>query len=334
MKKEKMSKETFELNFPYECNQKTKSISTIGGNWSRIQLTHEFKVDEELHGEWLILVTGFNNQIHLKLFSKNSLEDLTYDMEVLNLDFEYPAARLARVEDGLMEKVSKGTYISFVTNINHPEIPYIQLVYYFNILVKLKIKYSVWKPPKTKLRPPITGPSFAKRMKTMLFDEDTSDAVIICGNEKLLCHKLVLCSASKVFKSMFLEDAVFNEAKNGTLEIKDFSAKTMRTFLTYLYTDSIGADEIDVDLLRAADKYDLERLVSECVSELFMKINPENILEIIETAHLLNLTDLYDEVLSKLKNGMKPTNQDGFNDLVAKYPAIAQDLLNSLLFQK
>ena len=63
-----------------------------------------------------------------------------------------------------------------------------------DIEVQLKITYS---PP---VIGPVVGPSFAQRCEAMLNDKDTSDVTIICEEERLTCHKFVLCSTSDVFK--------------------------------------------------------------------------------------------------------------------------------------
>ena len=238
-------------------------------------------------------------QIRFEVVSKKyPLKDLTYDMEVRNLDGDYTKAKLVQVKNGIMEEVEKGTYTSYMTKVTHPT--HLSQV---SMLVKLKIKYAKPEP----MEPPMIGPTFSQRMKTMLFDEETSDALIICGEEKIPCHKIVLCSTSTVFKQMFLEDAVYLEGKSGVLEVKDFSAQTIRSFLKYLYTDAVSPDEIDLDLLRVADKYDLKRLVNECVRGLKWKINPQNVFEIMDTARLLNNKDLLDGAMSKIQSGMKPT---------------------------
>merc|ERR1719322_2188554 len=76
----------------------------------------------------------------------------------------------------------------------------------------------------------------------------------------------------------------------------DFPAKTMKSFIKYLYTDSIDHVEIDYDLLRAAHLYDFKKLISECVRGLSVKINVDNVKDMLQVALMLELPTLLEQV--------------------------------------
>merc|ERR1712062_206220 len=60
--------------------------------------------------------------------------------------------------------------------------------------------------------------------------------------------------------------------------------------------DSIDQVEIDYDLLRAAHLYDFKKLISECVRGLSMKINDDNVKDMLQIALMLELPTLLEQV--------------------------------------
>ena len=114
------------------------------------------------------------------------------------------------------------------------------------------------------------------------------DITIICQSEKFQCHKLIICARSDVFQTMFDEDSNSKEAKNGVLEIVDFDPKTVEAFLKYIYTDEVDSSEdLDINLIYIAHKYNVSRLVSVCASILRRQINDENIVELLVAGYFL-----------------------------------------------
>ena len=147
--------------------------------------------------------------------------------------------------------------------------------------------------------PMVAGPT----LQDLLTDDETSDFKIVCEGEELKCHKLILSLRSDFFKKMFNRDC--KESNEGIMTTTDFTGKTMRSFLKYLYTDSIDQVEIDCDLLRAAHLYDFKKLISECVQGLSMKINDDNVKEMLQIALMLELPTLLEEAKKKMKEKLQ-----------------------------
>ena len=61
--------------------------------------------------------------------------------------------------------------------------------------------------------------SLAKDLAIQLADPSFTDWTLICEDEKILCHRVILGSRSSVFKVMF-EQAGFNESKTLQTHIK------------------------------------------------------------------------------------------------------------------
>ena len=174
--------------------------------------------------------------------------------------------------------------------------------------------------------------SIIEALQNTFLDKEASDLKIVCDNEEIHCHKVILSQRSDVFKAMFCRQNSYTEIKEGILKIEDISAKTMKTFLKYIYTDFIEIEEIDCDLLYAANKYNFKRLVSECLKHLRYSINNENVIVIIMAAFLLDKDDLIMEAMKVLKENGTKDNLSEWNELLKECPGLSQKISNLLLF--
>ena len=168
---------------------------------------------------------------------------------------------------------------------------------------KFFINFTFVKPEslvKPSVFPLVDGPTFQDLLTDTKIMDETSDFKIVCQGEELKCHKLVLSMRSDFFKKMF-NNRDYKESNEGIMTTTDFTGKTMKSFLKYLYTDSIDQDEIDHYLLRAAHLYDFKKLISECVRGLSMKINDDNVKDMLKIALLLELPTLLEEAKKKMK---------------------------------
>jgi hypothetical protein len=100
-----------------------------------------------------------------------------------------------------------------------------------------------------------------------------NDVTIICGldEEKFACHKAILAVRSNVFSAMF-NMVESSENQTGVVKVNDINGKTMKSLLKYIYQDRVEEEDVDVDLLLAADKYDLPGkgfFKSNCPDRLF-----------------------------------------------------------------
>ena len=178
-----------------------------------------------------------------------------------------------------------------------------KLNFYEELYYKFFINFTFVKPEslvKPSVFPLVDGPTFQDLLIDTKIMDETSDFKIVCQGEELKCHKLVLSMRSDFFKKMF-NNRDYKESNEGIMTTTDFTGKTMKSFLKYLYTDSIDQDEIDHYLLRAAHLYDFKKLISECVRGLSMKINDDNVEDMLKIALLLELPTLLEEAKKKMK---------------------------------
>ncbi|KAL3081766.1 hypothetical protein niasHS_011851 [Heterodera schachtii] len=128
--------------------------------------------------------------------------------------------------------------------------------------------------------------SLADQMKEVLDNGEYSDVQFLVGkgDKKEATHRAILSSASDVFKAMFRYD-------KGQIEITDIEIDTFKTMLTFIYTkhsNGLNANNW-LDVLKAADKYNIKGLVNECANFPVEKLT--NVFVAIEKALLLNMED-------------------------------------------
>ena len=135
-----------------------------------------------------------------------------------------------------------------------------------------------------------SGPSDISGTKPLFMDKESSDVKIVVYDEvpdndasevstskSLDCHKTVLSSKSEVFKAMFANNSMV-ESSSGEVKITDVPANVMELLLRYIYYDDVAIKDITCELLMAAEKYNVEKLVNICVKHLAENLTKENVM--------------------------------------------------------
>ena len=163
-----------------------------------------------------------------------------------------------------------------------------------------------------------------------------SDFEIICTNKssekdeevehRFRCHKLVLFLGSEYYKKMFSGN--FTENK-GTVTVTDVSSHTMANILKYLYTGALNKSEMDVELLMAADKYEIGHLKAICELELGTKITIETALELASVATLCGSNIFKRHVLDFIRKHWKHLDAKKRFDWTKENPHILSEVLHT-----
>ena len=95
-----------------------------------------------------------------------------------------------------------------------------------------------------------------------------SDFTIVCGEERIPCHKVVLAARSSVLKDM-----IESETSNGSdsVDLSNHGSEVVKTVVEYIYTgkvERIGDGDSLADLLKAADYFVLPGLKNLCFAEI------------------------------------------------------------------
>jgi len=129
-----------------------------------------------------------------------------------------------------------------------------------------------------KVEPPI-----ALDLTPALEDDTYSDCILVCGEETLKAHKLILATRSSVFRAMFDTDMI--EGRESRVVVEDLEVPVVKGLLKYLYSNQVE-EEISSGLLEAAEKYDLQDLKSACEVVLKKSITKDNAVDILQLADL------------------------------------------------
>lgn len=129
-------------------------------------------------------------------------------------------------------------------------------------------------------------------LSRMLTEGILTDVVISASDGSIGAHRAVLASRSPVFFSMFSHD--LREKELSTINISDMSIEACQVFLNYVY-GNIEHDNFlshRLELLHAADKYDISDLKEACHESLLEDIDTTNVLERLQFAYLYQLPKL------------------------------------------
>ncbi|XP_052132444.1 uncharacterized protein LOC113207718 [Frankliniella occidentalis] len=113
------------------------------------------------------------------------------------------------------------------------------------------------------------------------------DVKLVVEGVELPAHRNVLALRSPVLSNMLTGD--FKEARDGRVELLDFSSGAVAKFLEFLYTDQIGDwANSELELLQLSDKYMVPELRSECALRLW-SCDPLRALEVLHAAGLCDI---------------------------------------------
>ena len=133
-------------------------------------------------------------------------------------------------------------------------------------------------------------------LKDLYLVEQNADVTLICEDGvEIRAHSAVLMAMSPVFHVMFSGD--FREKLSGVCKILDFDGTIIRHLVNYMYgiNDRLTLHEV-LEVLVAADKYDVAELRSDCIDCLLFNVNRSTADEIRRYAALVGvelLTDLF-----------------------------------------
>ena len=133
----------------------------------------------------------------------------------------------------------------------------------------------------------------------LLNNSNLSDVKIMVNNgqRNFYAHKHVLGRKSQVFAAMFEHNML--ESRSKSVNITDISPEAVEEMLCFVYTDKIFniEDSIYLDLIKAADKYQIESLKALCENTILEKLTVESCVEFLAVADINNALKLKDKVI-------------------------------------
>jgi hypothetical protein len=134
-------------------------------------------------------------------------------------------------------------------------------------------------------------------MSKLFSEGELSDVDIICDGQTFQCHKVILAMKSDVFKAMLYMNKCM-ENLTGTVRVDDINAKTMKTMINYMYQSKVTFEEVtDLDVLVAANKYNIVELVAKCEKYILMNLSMTNVLDVLAIGKFLPTTKMFEKAM-------------------------------------
>jgi speckle-type POZ protein len=167
-------------------------------------------------------------------------------------------------------------------------------------------------------------------------DKQLSDVKIECDGQTFDCHQIILAARSPVFMAMFQSN--MKEKKTKTVTINDFKTEVVSEMLNYIYTGTVSSNdisEIEIDLLAAADKYQLDLLKNICEENLCSKLEVTNCVELFVVGDMHQTFKLRKKALRLAAENMNLIiDTDVFEDLFQQKPVLAWEVTKASYPQK
>ena len=171
------------------------------------------------------------------------------------------------------------------------------------------------------------------RMKWSFDDASFSDCIIRVQNKILKVHKVILASASEVFRNMLADSS------DNAIELADVDFEDVSDIVAYIYTGTAtNVRSRTSKILVAADCFGLRNLVGECVYELQRRFTPANVANSLCLAG--NLTSYGHHLLETAcidfikPNFMSVYQSDSWKALKETHHALALDITMEVLKEK
>ena len=169
--------------------------------------------------------------------------------------------------------------------------------------------------------------------KTFL-NKDFADIQVKCGKKTFDCHRVILAARSRVLKTMLSSDG--SEQREMEIEIVDFDAEVIFQMLQFIYTGKFddpfnGNDAEDMDmeteLLRAADKYELDSMKALCEEKLANFLYEENCLRVFILADSYQAFELKKDAFEVIIRNRKVVfKSEDWEKCVKNHPDLAVEI--------
>ena len=159
-------------------------------------------------------------------------------------------------------------------------------------------------------------------------DKEFSDIKVKCGEKTFDCHRLILAASSRVFKAMLQSE--MTEKNENMVVIEDFDSEVIFQVLQCIYSGSIDFEAFDdqvymvMEILKAADKYELETLKSVCEKKLSSLLDEKNCLKLYILADFHLTPKLEKEALDVVADNLEAVfESEDWEDCIKNHPNLA-----------
>ncbi|CAF1403894.1 unnamed protein product [Adineta ricciae] len=131
-------------------------------------------------------------------------------------------------------------------------------------------------------------------LSELRYSGEYSDVILRTDDQRLFkVHRAILCSCSAFFRALFTNG--MNETTDRVVDIHDIHGDAMQSILDFAYTRDMKLNDNNIfEVLQAANQLQVLDLISLGENYLYEKLTPENILGIREFAAYFFCRRLYD----------------------------------------
>ena len=173
----------------------------------------------------------------------------------------------------------------------------------------------------------------SEHLRKLLESKEFSDIEIDCGGKVFSCHKYFVSARSPVFKTMF--ETKMKESESGKVIIEDIKPEIMSEMLHFMYTGSLAKEtvttEVAIELLHAADKYQLEALKDICQDKIRSVLDEENAIEFLILGEMYQANKLKDAALMEVAYNMPEIAGTEDYKRLRHYPDLALEIPLAML---
>ena len=247
--------------------------------------------------------------------------DVTIDIDNFGLDIEYAFSRgteedrappVTPEEEGGAVHWKRDLILEDPANSQRVNLEKNGIDLKLAVTVHIEKKWQEQKPAQKALERQAVP--ISKDLAGLLQCNELADATLKCADTEILCHRAILAARSSVFRAQFSANML--ERKTGCVTIKDIHPEILRTLVNYIYTNSVdcGEDNHDkaVNLVWAADKYDLQGLKAQAAAIVVKGLTIQNCVEGYVQGQLLELAMLRDAAMDLICDHPEEVTETAF----------------------
>ncbi|TRY75243.1 hypothetical protein TCAL_09496 [Tigriopus californicus] len=172
----------------------------------------------------------------------------------------------------------------------------------------------------------------SKALSQRLSRESYPDIYLVSQGLRFPCHKHMLASCSEVFEAMFSQENS-SEAISNEVKIEDIDPDTLEKVLDFVYKDKVVDFEgLAINLIYAAEKYNLENLKILAVQRAVQQINVMNVSEVLILGDRVQSNTLKEAAMDFiLRNIQSVRSSAGWKELTQNFGNLVDEVLGELL---
>jgi len=178
--------------------------------------------------------------------------------------------------------------------------------------------------------------SFTNGLREFYRKGEFSDVILRCAEQSFPAHKVVLASASSVFKEGLAGRTGGSAAEKEEVRVAGIeNPEAVKVMLDYVYQIEDEAwdkynpktQEINKDVLRIAQNFALPGLTQRAMHWLAKDLTTGNVVERLTICDDFGLVDLREKILEQLTLNKKALTEVANSPQIMKYPRLMQALL-------